>query len=111
MPLAVPAILDSAVSKLTQAVRDQVLKEVRRQTGRCSHPMLSVTNTCGSGRSALHPSFLHRLALCSAAVSANTLRNGWHLDDAYRILDNPGIQRVSPIWRHFVDPTTKTFKC
>ena len=39
-------------------------------------------------------------------VFLNALPNGLHLDDAYRVVDNPGIQRVWPVWRHFVDPRT-----
>ena len=38
---------------------------------------------------------------------ANSLANGFHLDDHYRILDNPGIHG-GPWWRHFVDPTTSS---
>ncbi len=46
------------------------------------------------------------LAIAIAAVFANTLRNEFHLDDFYRIRDNPEIRRVMPIGRHFVDPST-----
>lgn len=39
-------------------------------------------------------------------VFLNALPNGLHLDDAYRVKDNPGIHQVWPVWRHFVDPRT-----
>ncbi len=41
-------------------------------------------------------------------VFLNSLPNGFHLDDYYRVVDNPGIHRVWPVWRHFVDPRTST---
>lgn len=37
---------------------------------------------------------------------ANTLNNGFHLDDFYRVVDNPGIHRFWPVTRHFLDPGT-----
>jgi hypothetical protein len=46
------------------------------------------------------------LTLLAGPVCANTLGNGWHLDDYYRVLDNPGIQSVGPVGRHVIDPTT-----
>ena len=46
------------------------------------------------------------LALAVAATYSNTLHNEFHLDDLYRIRDNPEIRRVSPILRHFTDPGT-----
>ena len=46
------------------------------------------------------------LALAVAATYSNTLRNDFHLDDLYRIRDNPEIRRVSPVLRHFTDPGT-----
>ena len=46
------------------------------------------------------------LALAVAATYSNTLRNGFHLDDLYRIRDNPEIRSVSPVLRHFTDPGT-----
>lgn len=46
------------------------------------------------------------LAVAVSATYSNTLRNGFHLDDFYRIRDNPEIRRVSPVLRHFVDPGT-----
>ncbi len=53
----------------------------------------------------------HRLALVllvalPALVYANTLRNDYHLDDDYRIVGNPELERVWPPWRHFFDRTT-----
>ena len=54
------------------------------------------------------PSFLPPLLIAGgcALVFANTLHNGFHLDDHYRILDNPEIRHVHPIGRHFLDPST-----
>ncbi len=53
---------------------------------------------------------LHALliALAASAVYANTLHNAFHLDDFYRVVDNPGIRRVAPAWRHFLDPSTSS---
>ena len=42
-------------------------------------------------------------------VYFNTLQNGFQLDDYYRVIDNPGIQKVSPASRHFFDPKTITY--
>ena len=47
---------------------------------------------------------LGTLGLCYA----NALDNAFHLDDVYRIIDNPGIQSFWPPWRHFFDPTTSS---
>ena len=41
-----------------------------------------------------------------ALVFANTLYNGYQLDDTYQVSDNPEIERVWPPWRHFLDPAT-----
>lgn len=38
----------------------------------------------------------------------NALPNAFHFDDYYLIVDNPGIQNVQPVWRHFFDPSTIT---
>ncbi len=46
------------------------------------------------------------ITLAAALVYGNTPRNAFHLDDFYRVVQNPGIESVSPIWRHFVDPRT-----
>jgi protein O-mannosyl-transferase len=46
------------------------------------------------------------IALVGILVYANSLWNGFHLDDFYRVVDNPGIQKVWPVWRHFIDPHT-----
>jgi len=46
------------------------------------------------------------LAALVALVYSNTLGNGFHLDDYYRIVNNPGITRVQPLGRHFLDPGT-----
>lgn len=39
-------------------------------------------------------------------VYFNTLQNGFQLDDHYRVVDNPGIQKILPASRHFIDPKT-----
>jgi protein O-mannosyl-transferase len=51
---------------------------------------------------------LHALliAVVAIAVYSNTVHNEFHLDDFFRVVDNPGIQRVAPVWRHFTDPAT-----
>lgn len=46
------------------------------------------------------------LALLATAAFENTLRNGFHLDDWYRIVGNPGVEQLAPWWRHFVEPST-----
>lgn len=46
------------------------------------------------------------IALSCALVFANTLHNTFALDDQFRVINNPGIQRFWPPWRHFVDPRT-----
>jgi Flp pilus assembly protein TadD len=46
------------------------------------------------------------IALATALVFSNTLHNSFQLDDYYRVVDNPGIQSVAPVWRHFTDPRT-----
>jgi Tfp pilus assembly protein PilF len=53
---------------------------------------------------------LHVLAIVVATglVFANTLKNSYQLDDAYRIKDNPALEQVWPPWRHFLDPRTST---
>lgn len=45
------------------------------------------------------------IAAC-VVVFLNTLQNGFHLDDFYRIVDNPGVEEFWSPWRHFVDPST-----
>jgi tetratricopeptide (TPR) repeat protein len=51
---------------------------------------------------------LATLLLVGATLAAfcNVFDNGFHLDDFYRVVDNPWIQTIRPIWRHFVDPRT-----
>ena len=44
------------------------------------------------------------IACCSFVVFLNALRNSLHLDDAYRVLGNPGIESLMPVWRYFTDP-------
>ncbi|MGZ8474268.1 MAG: tetratricopeptide repeat protein [Candidatus Deferrimicrobiaceae bacterium] len=46
------------------------------------------------------------LVLVTAATFANTLPNAFHLDDFYRLVENPAVRVVSPWWRHFVDVHT-----
>lgn len=41
-------------------------------------------------------------------VYANTLGSGYHLDDQYRIVENPQLEHVWPPWRHFFDPSTSS---
>jgi tetratricopeptide (TPR) repeat protein len=48
------------------------------------------------------------LVVLPALVFANTLGNDHHLDDIYRVRDNPEIERFWPPWRHFLDPLTGT---
>jgi Flp pilus assembly protein TadD len=51
---------------------------------------------------------LYPLLLVAATLAAfcNVFDNAFHLDDFYRVVDNPGIQSIQPIWRHFIDPRT-----
>jgi hypothetical protein len=46
------------------------------------------------------------LVFLTATTFANTLPNAFHLDDFYRLVNNPAIRSVSPWWRHFVDVHT-----
>lgn len=46
------------------------------------------------------------IAGLATAVFANSLKNSFHLDDYYRVVDNPGIMQFGRPWLHFVDPTT-----
>lgn len=48
------------------------------------------------------------IVVACVLVYSNTLDNGLHLDDAYRVENNPGVQEFWPPWRHFVDPTTSS---
>ena len=48
------------------------------------------------------------LVVACGVVFANTLYNGFHFDDIYRIQGNPGIQDFWPPWRHFTDPYTSS---
>jgi multiple sugar transport system permease protein len=43
---------------------------------------------------------------CTVVVYCNALRNGLLLDDVYRVTGNQGVERLTPIWRHFTDPFT-----
>jgi tetratricopeptide (TPR) repeat protein len=46
------------------------------------------------------------IALVLGIVFANTLSNEFHFDDLYIVKDNPGIEKLLPLGRHFVDPGT-----
>lgn len=46
------------------------------------------------------------VALLSLGAHRRALEAGFHLDDFYRATDNPGIESVSPLSRHFTDPST-----
>jgi tetratricopeptide (TPR) repeat protein len=46
------------------------------------------------------------IAGVTVAAYANALPGTFHLDDFYRVRDNPEIARFWPPWRHFVDPRT-----
>lgn len=46
------------------------------------------------------------IAVFTFLVYSNTLENGFHFDDYNRVVDNPGIQKVFPITRHFIEPST-----
>lgn len=51
---------------------------------------------------------LGSIALAIAVVFANSLDNGFHLDDSVRIQSNAAIRHVAPLGRHFTDPSTLT---
>jgi hypothetical protein len=46
------------------------------------------------------------IALACVVVFANALPNAFVLDDQFRVVNNPGIQRFWPPWRHFTEPRT-----
>lgn len=46
------------------------------------------------------------IVVLTGLVFANSLHNGFHLDDYYRVVDNPGIRQIERPWLHFVDPST-----
>lgn len=46
------------------------------------------------------------LVALPVALHLPTLDADFHLDDAVRILDNPGVEQLRPLGRHFVDPDT-----
>lgn len=46
------------------------------------------------------------LVLLPLAAFSNVYENAYHLDDHYRIVGNPELERFWPPWRHFVDPAT-----
>lgn len=52
--------------------------------------------------------FTIALILACGLVYSNSLHNGFHLDDFYRIVDNAGIHAIHPVWRHFLDPSTSS---
>lgn len=51
---------------------------------------------------------LFLLALIPCIIFANTLHNAYHLDDFGRIAENPEIDKVFPLQRHFLDPRTSS---
>lgn len=46
------------------------------------------------------------LTVVALTVYWNALQGSYHLDDIYRIANNPEVERVWPPWRHFLDPST-----
>jgi tetratricopeptide (TPR) repeat protein len=46
------------------------------------------------------------LTVLTCVVFGNSIFNGFHLDDFYRVVDNPGIHQISRPWVHFLDPRT-----
>jgi tetratricopeptide (TPR) repeat protein len=72
---------------------------VKESSDRSSQPR-DGRRTSGRGL----PLFL--LVAVVVATFSNSFGNGFHLDDFYRIRDNPEIRHVSPVLRHFRDPGT-----
>src|SRR4030042_2137666 len=71
-------------------------------------PRLRAENKAPAG-AGFFGAYLLPLGLLAARVVlvySNTLSNGFHLDDYYMIVKNPGITRVQPLGRHFLDPGT-----
>lgn len=54
----------------------------------------------------LWPLHIAAIVGLAALVFANALQNGFHLDDYYRVVNNPAIETLSTLGRHFVDPYT-----
>ncbi|HSL69388.1 MAG TPA: hypothetical protein VK864_04060, partial [Longimicrobiales bacterium] len=46
------------------------------------------------------------IAVACLLTFGNALPNTFALDDFYRVVDNPGVERLWPPWRHFADPRT-----
>ena len=46
------------------------------------------------------------ITLLALGAHWRALQAGYHLDDFFRATDNPGIESVSPLSRHFTDPGT-----
>lgn len=62
-----------------------------------------------SGRRALPPrASVALLVLVTVLVFANALPGGFHLDDHFRVVQNPEITRFWPPWRHLLDPSTSS---
>lgn len=59
-------------------------------------------------RNFLYSARFHLLVIIALTiiVYSNTLKNDYQLDDWHTVQQNSHIQKVSPIWRHFVDPST-----
>lgn len=76
-------------------------KPTARRRSRLDSAVASLWTRCD--RLWLH---LSAIVVLTVGVFANTLKNSYHLDDFYRVVDNPGITQISRPWQHFVDPTT-----
>ncbi len=50
--------------------------------------------------------FCLTIIIITIIVFLNSLHNDFQLDDYYRVVDNPGIQKLMPLHRHFFDPRT-----
>ena len=64
---------------------------------------MSVSPKTGVGSRALP---LLAIALLAVGAHWRAMSAGYHLDDFFRATDNPGIEEVSPLTRHFSDPGT-----
>jgi len=61
-----------------------------------------------SPKTGVGPRVLPLLAIALLAVGAHwrAMGAGYHLDDFFRATDNPGIEEIAPLTRHFTDPGT-----
>lgn len=83
-------------------------KKAKRERRIDQAPASAATERSPGAATSLRARLFHTVLIiaASAIVYSNTLHNEFHLDDFYRVVDNPGIHRVWPVWRHFVDPGT-----